>query len=565
MTKYNLLVVGLDGAVTEEIEAFLPKRLYNVSLAQGWDNGIEKLTTDAVDAVVVDLIEGVRDDALTALLRLFLAAPTVAVIKSFDAKLVHDLIEMGVQEVVSRDEAIEQRLDIAVKCALARLQTHRHDSLTGLLNRALLHDRLQVAICQARRYDHQVAVMFIDLDRFKMVNDTFGHAAGDRILRTIAARLRDTLRDSDTVARLGADTFIAVIPNLPQAHFITKVAEKITNALSATTDIDGEEVSLTASIGISIFPGDANNADDLVKCADVAMQQVKEQGGDAFRFFQADLHSETIRRLSMSFELRRAVENGDFELHYQPQLDLFENKVVGVEALIRWTHEDFGSVPPDVFVPLAEELGVMVPMGDWVLDTACRQRRDWFDQGLPEFRVAVNLSAHQFSDDGLLAHVESSLRKHYIKPEYLEVELTESSVMRDPDSTRRALQELSGAGVGIAIDDFGTGYSSLSYLKRFPLDVLKIDRSFVNEITMDSYGAAIARTIISLADNLNLLSIAEGIETYEQLEFLRANGCGIGQGYLIAHPMPATDAAARILELNAVGIGGDQDRFAALI
>jgi diguanylate cyclase (GGDEF)-like protein len=559
------LVIGPEGPLSREISSLLPSQRYDLKMANGMEEGGISLANEAIDAVILDLVEGVRDDELAALLRLSTSAPTVAVIKDADYELIHGLVELGVQEVLSLDGASENSMDAAIKCAMARLNTNRLDSVTGLLNRALLRDRLQLAISQARRYDHQVAVMFLDLDRFKMVNDSFGHETGDRILRSVAARLREVLRDSDTVARLGADTFIVVIPNLPHAHFVTKVAEKMTDALSKATVIEDQEITLTASIGISMFPGDADTADDLIQRADVAMQQVKEQGGDAFRFFQSDLHSDAINRLSMAFELRRAVEKGDFELYYQPQMDLFENKVVGVEALIRWHHEDFGQVPPDVFVPLAEEIGVMVQMGDWVLETACRQRREWFDQGLPAFRVAVNLSAHQFSSDGLLTHVEDYLKQYYLNPEYLEVELTESSVMRDPEATRRALLDLSGAGVRVAIDDFGTGYSSLSYLKRFPLDVLKIDRSFVNEITTDSYGAAIARTIITLADNLNLHSVAEGIETTEQLDFLRANGCGIGQGYLIARPMPASELPAVVNQLNATGIGNDQDRFVALV
>jgi diguanylate cyclase (GGDEF)-like protein len=559
------LVIGPDGTLHQGIDELLPSPRYDVTTAMGMEVGAQALADDTIDAVILDLVDGLRDDDLTALLRLSTAAPTVAIIKDADYELIQGLVELGVQEVLPLGGATLQSMDTAIKCAMARLNSNRHDSVTGLLNRALLQDRLQLAISQARRYDHQVAVMFLNLDRFKIVNDSFGHETGDRILRIVAARLRETLRDSDTVARLGADTFIVVIPNLPHAHFVTKVAEKMTQALSKATIIDDQEIVLTASTGISVFPGDADTADDLIQRADVAMQQAKEQGGDAFRFFQSDLHSEAISRLSMAFELRRAVENGDFELYYQPQMDLFENKVVGVEALIRWHHPDFGQVPPDVFVPLAEEIGVMVPMGDWVLETACRQRREWFDQGLPAFRVAVNLSAHQFSNDGLLAHVENSLKQHYLNPEFLEVELTESSVMRDPEATRRALLELSGAGVRVAIDDFGTGYSSLSYLKRFPLDVLKIDRSFVNEITTDSYGAAIARTIITLADNLNLHSVAEGIETTEQLDFLRANGCGIGQGYLIARPMPANELPAKVNQLNSTGIGNDQGRFVALV
>ncbi len=564
MAKYQLLIIGPEGQPKTKIELLLQESDWELSFVAGADEGDAFMADNSVDAVLLNLCEGFQESQLSTMLGISLATPTVALTASFDAKKVQQLIAMGVQEHLALDEANGERLLHALECAITRLKAGRHDNLTGLLNRALLQDRLELAINHARRYDHLLAVMFFDLDRFKFFNDRFGHAAGDRILREIATRLRDTLRDSDTVARLGADTFIAVLPNLPHAHFITKVAEKINDALSQTTSIDGEEIELTASIGISLFPTDADNADGLIKCADAAMSQVKKQGGDAFRFFRSDLHSETIRRVSMSFALRRAIDNGDFELYYQPQMHLFENKVVGVEALIRWTHPDFGIVPPDVFVPLAEELGVMVPLGDWVLETACRQRREWFDQGLPEFRVAVNLSAHQFDQDGLLAHVEDSLSQHYLKPDILEVELTEGSVMRDPEATRRALLELSGAGVRIAIDDFGTGYSSLSYLKRFPLDVLKIDRSFVSEITIDSYGAAIARTIISLAENLNLVCIAEGIETVEQLDFLRSHGCVIGQGYLIARPMPSKDIPDKIRELNAEGVTGTDNRFVAL-
>ncbi len=511
------------------------------------------LAAGGYDAVVIGGTGAAEMPAELAILKT--VAPgvsTVVLSERFDPIATVELVRQGVQDIVRTDEiGVPDRLATAISCAITRSDQNYYDPLTGLPNRLLLYDRLTQAINHAKRYDQQLAVLFFDLDRFKVINDTLGHQAGDRLLKTVAGRLSDGMRDSDTVARLGGDEFVAVVANLPKPVLAGRIAEKTLAQLSEQIRIGNDRFTVSPSIGIAVYPTDGENADELIRCADVAMYQAKRQGGNRYMFYRPDMNAESNRRLGLAFALQGAIQRREFALHYQPQIDLLTGEVVSVEALIRWHHPERGLVPPDQFIPLAEEFGLMESLGEWVLKTACGQCRTWRDDGLPAFRVAVNLSAHQFNQDSLPDRILASLNEARLDADCLEVELTESSVMRDPDSTRHMLQGLSDLGVRISVDDFGTGYSSLAYLKRFPLDVLKIDRSFVNDITEDPNDAAIVKTIISLAENLNLQVVAEGVETRQQMDFLRRHNCRLAQGYYFGRPVPADELPALLRQIEA--------------
>jgi len=547
-----VLAIGRNDGEQAAIAAALATTSFNVVQARDIREAGARIAEQRVDALVVDLEFASADGTfdLIELMELFLWLPSVVVLESYEPQAAVELVKFGAQEVLQRGD-MERRLPAAIECAMSRSQVAHYDNLTGLPNRSLLFDRLSHAINHARRYDHQLAVLFIDLDRFKFVNDTMGHEAGDVLLKTIAGRIRDCLRQSDTVARLGGDEFIAIIANLEDGMVAARISGKLIESLSAPVEIGGHVVSVSPSIGIALFPSDAENGDELIRLADVAMYQAKQTGGSAYQFYRPDLNSDALRRIGLGVALQRAIRNDELELHYQPQLDVAAGAVVGLEALVRWRHPERGLIPPDQFIPLAEELGLMVPMGDWILQDACRQLKAWHDRGLPRVRVAVNLSAHQFNRDSLQEHVLKWIEQSGLSAADIELELTESSVMRDPDATAKVLQGLNEAGVGLAIDDFGTGYSSLAYLKRFPLDVLKIDRSFVRDVTSDENDAAIVKTIIGLARHFNLRVVAEGVETAEHLDFLKANGCRFVQGFHIARPVPAEQIPALLAESYA--------------
>ena len=413
-----------------------------------------------------------------------------------------------------------------------------YDELTGLPNRNMFNQRLSHALIQARRHDKPLAILFIDLDRFKNINDTLGHGAGDRVLKEIAQRLRGCLREADTVSRLGGDEFVVLIEGASRPADVAEVAQKILAAVARPLLLESQEFHLTASIGISACPGDSDDEQSLMKNADIAMYRAKEQGKNQFQFYSAQINVHTLERVALESDLRHALERKEFVLHYQPKVDIAGNRIVGMEALVRWRQPGKQLIAPAQFIPLAEETGLIVPIGEWVLRTACLQNKAWQDQGLPRLRVAVNLSPRQFAHDSLLQDVARVLNETGLDPAWLELEITESMVIRDPEHAVTLLRGLKAMGIHLSIDDFGTGYSSLSYLKRFPLDSVKIDRSFIRDIPGDGDDAAITQAIIAMAHSLRLGVIAEGVETGEQLDFLRANGCDEMQGYLFSRPLP---------------------------
>ncbi len=414
-----------------------------------------------------------------------------------------------------------------------------HDSLTGLPNRRLFQDRLSLAVAQAHRNTQRLAVLFLDLDRFKSVNDSLGHAAGDRLIQDVAERLRTCLREGDTVARLGGDEFTLLLPGVAQVVDAARVAEKVLDALRVPFLIEDRELLATASIGISLYPEDGRDADRLVKSADAAMYRAKQQGRDNYQLCAPALNATALERLALEGSLRHAVGQDELVLHYQPVLDLASGRVRAMEALLRWRHPELGLIPPADFIPLAEMTGLVIAFSPWVLRTACAQAREWQDAGHPGLGVAVNLSARQFQHHDLVGQVRRALEETKLEARFLELEISETSAMQGPEANVPTLRALKALGVRIAIDDFGTGCSSLSYLRRFPIDALKIDRSFTAEITRDPDDAAVANVVIALAHTLKLRVVAEGVETDDQLAFLTARRCDQAQGYLFGAPRPA--------------------------
>ena len=418
-----------------------------------------------------------------------------------------------------------------------------HDALTGLPNRLLAKDHLEQAILAAERAHSMVALLFIDLDKFKTINDSLGHVIGDGLLKAASLRLRECLRDTDTLSRQGGDEFLIVLNNMPDTESITVVSEKILARLAEPFAIDQHELAISLSIGIAVYPDDGKDFDTLLKQSDTAMYQAKDSGRNTYRFHTEQMNIDAIEHLRMRNGLRRAVEQGEFVLHYQAQINLATGAVMGAEALIRWNHPELGMVPPDRFISIAEDSGLIVPIGDWVLREACRQAVAWRSAGLPELQIAVNLSAVQFKRDEVEKSVTQALAESGLDPALLELELTESILIRDTEKVLAAVQRLKKLGVKFSIDDFGTGYSSLSYLKRFNVDKLKIDQSFVRDMADDPNDAAIVGAIIQMAKSLGLTTIAEGVEDERQLSQLRLLYCDEAQGYYFARPMPAAEFA----------------------
>ena len=443
--------------------------------------------------------------------------------------------------------ALERR-QLHGQLAAARLDQERlatHDPLTGLPNRALFRDRLSASLQQAERNREKLAVLFIDLDRFKSVNDTYGHDAGDYLLKQMSDRLTAGVRSRDILARLGGDEFGCVLTGIGSPANAEKVARQILKSLSQPIALKGQLVACTPSIGIAICPSDGVDACLLMKHADAAMYTAKQQGRACLRFFNAEIHAEEIRRLTLEADLRHAMERGEFSIHYQPILDPRTGTVKALEALLRWEHPELGMIPPLDFILLAESSGMIIPLGEWVLRTACAQNKAWQQQGLAPVRVAVNLSALQFGDEHDLATmVQTVLQETGLAPRWLELEITEGATMNNPNASIGILAALRDLGVRIAIDDFGTGYSSLSYLQRFPIDTLKIDRSFVKDVMVDSESAAITNSIVHLAHSLGLETVAEGVEGADQEAYLRELNCTYVQGYYYSKPLPSDEIAA---------------------
>jgi diguanylate cyclase (GGDEF)-like protein/PAS domain S-box-containing protein len=542
-TADGILVVDRDGRVVT----------FNKKFADMWRLSDELIAACDREALLAHTLEKLeRPDTYCARLR---------EISSDGEATSHDVLELSDGRVFEL-HAQPQRIagasvgrvfcyrDVTQQRRAEETLRHRayHDDLTGLPNRLLFRDRFGQALGLARRSQQTLATLFFDLDRFKTINDTLGHDVGDRLLQGVSQRLLGLKRAGDTLARLGGDEFLLLVSNVRHLEDAAKAAENFLRALRPAFQLDGHELHVTASAGISLFPFDGDDPDTLVKHAEIALYRAKERGCDAYEIYSPQMNARALERLVLENELRRALERNEFELSYQPQVDVERGTIVGTEALIRWRRSGGEVMLPSDFIPLAEDAGVIGPLGDWVLRGACAQIREWRRAGLPPLRIAVNLSASQFQRDSLIADVESTLEQTALEPAALQLELTESAIMRNPDQGAASLRQIRSMGVGVAIDDFGTGYSSLSHLKRFPISALKIDRSFVRDCLRDPDDAAIVTAIISMARSLRLEVVAEGVETAEQVAFLRERGCVEMQGFYFSRPLGAQAFAGLVGE-----------------
>jgi diguanylate cyclase (GGDEF)-like protein len=530
-----------------------PSAVFEVTHVARLGEAISRIEGAEFDVVLLDL--SLPDaNGLETVGRIRDAAPHLPVVVLSglsDEEVAVQAIQVGAEDYLVKGQGGGDLIARSIRYAIERKKAEDHlsylsnfDSLTQLANRVLFQDRLEQALARADRNGSLVALLFVDLDRFKAFNDALGNDFGDMLLKTVAARIRGCAREGDTVARMGSDEFCVILEDISESQEAVPLARNILEALGHPFSLFGQEVFVGASMGIAVRR--PHQGGDAVKDAVAAAQRAKEVGPGGYQFFTPEMNVRAFERLAFESNLRRAFERGELTLHYQPQVDLKSGRIVGAEALMRWHHPNLGLVPPDKFVPVLEEIGLMVPAGEWVIRAACEQARVWQEEGVP-VRVAVNLSAQQFRRHDLTSSISHALDATGLDPSCLELEITESILMERAETSGVRLEELkTDKGVQVSIDDFGTGYSSLAYLKRFPLDVLKIDRSFVRDIAEDPDAATIVSAIIGLAHNLRLKVIAEGVETAEQLAYLQDQDCDLVQGFLFSRPIPA-DAFTRLL------------------
>jgi diguanylate cyclase (GGDEF)-like protein len=531
----------------------------------------------AVDIILLDL--GLPDvQGLDAVRRARAAAPRLPLVVLTgldDEALAAQALKEGAQDFIIKGQidlrgllralryAVERKNmeDAARDMALQIAHTAKHDDLTGLPNRALLNDRIDFAIALAGRHKTKLAVLFLDLDGFKHVNDSLGHSTGDKLLKSIAGRLVHCVRGADTVSRQGGDEFVVLLVDVNRAEDAAASANRIIQAVSQVHTIDGTDLHVTASLGISVFPDDGENAETLIKNADMAMYQAKDMGRHTYRFFMPAMNAKAAERQPVEAALRRALERQELELHYQPKIDLTTGLTCGAEALVRWHHPTRGLISPAHFIPIAEDCRLILPIGAWVLGEACRQAERWAAAGLSFGTMAVNVSAVQFRENDFAQHVFGILGETGMDPHRLELELTESVLMTGADSIASTLQALRREGVQVALDDFGTGYSSLSYLQKFPVDCLKIDQSFIRQISTAGSQSTLVTAIINMAHTLGLRVVAEGVETGEELQFIKDRGCDEGQGFYFSLPLTASAFAERLEEQDgAMAMSGSPAR-----
>jgi len=542
-----------DARLIREMIAEDPRTPFTLHYADRLAKGLEHLSGGETALVILDL--SLPDShGLDTFAKVYAHSPAVPIIVltgNDDDSLALSAVKGGAQDYLVKARLDRELLLRSMHYSIERKRYQvqlehqaNYDALTGLPNRSLLHDRLRRAV-HTQRTPRNIAVVFMDLDHFKFVNDSLGHSTGDKLLKAMGERLRQVLREGDTVGRVGGDEFVLILNDQSNEEVIFRAMQRIHAKVAEPISIEGKELYVTASAGISLYPQDGRDVDTLLKNADAAMYRAKEHGRSNFQFYTSEMNERVNDRLALEHALRRALEKNEFMLHYQQKVDLRSGEIIGAEALVRWLHPDWGLVRPARFIPIAEETGLIVRLGEWVIFEACRQARAWLDAGLQPGVVSVNLSARQFRAEGLVRTVSRILEETRLEPSSLEMELTESMVMHNVETAIATLQGLKSLGVGLSVDDFGTGYSSLSYLKDLPIDALKIDRSFVRAIGSgsDAEDGILAAAIISLGHALHLKVIAEGVETDAQLHFLKRHGCDQVQGFLYGEPVAPTQFA----------------------
>ena len=525
--------------------------LFELECVGRLSQGLEYLSTRPAGVVLLDL--SLPDSyGFDTFLRVYAHSPKVPIIVLTghdDQKVALSAVKTGAQDYLVKGKLDRELLLRSMQYSIERKRYQEQleyqandDALTGLPNRNLLPDRLRQSV-YAQRFVRSIGVVFLDIDHFKFVNDSLGHNTGDKLLQKVAERLLAAVRDGDTVARLGGDEFILILNDQTGQEVIYRAMQRIIGKVAEPIEIDGQELLVTASAGISLYPQDGPDVETLLKNADAAMYRAKEKGRNNFQFYTAEMNRQVNERLKLESSLRRALERNEFELYYQPRIHVGDGALVGCEALLRWQHPEMGLTLPERFIGLAEETGLIVPIGEWVIRTASTQARAWQKKGMPDITVSVNLSMPQFKQEGLAAAVDDALRSSGLDPKRLEMELTESLVMQDTEAAIRVLERLREIGVELSVDDFGTGHSSLSYLTRLPISALKIDQSFVQAVrgTGKSDEGIVAQAIISLAHNLKLKVVGEGVETAAQFDFLKQHACDEVQGYHFGRPMPAAE------------------------
>ncbi len=534
---------------------------YHVDWACTLASGQEKIKQSSYDAVLTDLYlsDVTGANIVHGLLEVKSDLPIVVISAEDSEDLAIQVVNLGAQDYLVKSLADAYLISRSIDYAIERKKIEKglqylaqYDSLTGLANRTLFRDRLNRAMIRADRNKKIAALIFIDLDRFKNINDSMGHDVGDQLLIEIANRLRECTREGDTIARLGGDEFTIILEDISQISDASLVANKILDSMLQPVIINGLEIFVTPSMGITLYPLDDSSAKDLLRNADAAMYKAKEDGRNCYRFYTSDMNKDLEERIVLENYLRHAIENKEFQLHYQPKFNIQTLELIGAEALLRWDCPKQGMVSPAVFIPIAEETGLIHSITEWVVNEACMQNSKWQLKGYKPIRMAINLSPKQFKRPDIARTIFNKIVFADLSPKYIELEITESALMEDVNKSNEILKELKKWGIEISIDDFGTGYSSLSYLKKFPIDTLKIDRSFVRDILDDKDDAAIVSAIIAMANSLRLNVIAEGVETGEQLNFLAAEGCNEVQGYFLGKPIPAHEFEQTFFDTETV-------------